>query len=97
MGDTYVQMPPCGAGGILVLQPKETTSMHDENSRTSVSPGFVMVLAMGAMLVALASMDKPVQTARVFVPGATSSEMHQQGLASPCSPVWSRCEHRNPV
>ncbi len=71
--------------------------MRDDNSRIPVLPGFVIILAMGAMLVGLAAVERPVRKARVFLPGSASSEAEQQPLPASCSPVWSSCAHRNPA
>jgi hypothetical protein len=98
MGDTLVQLPVQRKGDILVVDPQEKSIMRDDEYQArSVFPGFVILLGMAGILVALASMDRPAESTRVWLPGHAASGAGQHQVPSPCHPAVSKCQRHDPV
>ncbi len=69
--------------------------LHDEEPSASTFPGFVILVAIAVLIVALVSVRQPMQTTRVWVPGSSvGTERPQEGARATCS---STCKSLNPA
>ena len=68
--------------------------MSQYRPQGSAFPGFVILVAIAALIAALVSMRQPTQVARVWVPSSTGASNSIRNVRETCAP---RCRSIDPA